>query len=217
MLVHALPLVLAAQPAVALTDAASKPENEFHYLGLLWNCAFQAGIASMGAHSKSASPPSITATPISAHSETPTSFPVVTVNPTPPTIQSTPTCDVSALQLSTWKPFGSLHRHFRRCLQVSTPVSISVREPLPLSHSLSPSAPVSPQLSYPPPNPPLPSPLVPHYHFHPPAVTPVSHFPPNEHPSKLLGSFTHRPSWFSLKPKIPHWIRSPSSLHSSRA
>ena len=137
------------------TDAASKPENKFHYLGLLWNWAFQAGIASMGAHSKSASPPSITATPISAYSETPTSFPVVTVNPTPPTIQSTPTRNVPALQPSTWKPFGSLHRRFCCCLQVSTPVSISVREPLPLSHSLSPSASVSPQLSYPPPNPPL--------------------------------------------------------------
>ena len=174
------------------TVAASKPGTEFHYLGLLWDCAFKAG---MGAHSEPIThppttttassppkfsvlpqsftrdfsvlcsgsekpvstlrrrfrrpsrmqkqsapvltvplqteishppsdsfrphpipvPPLITSTPTSPHSE-PTSLPPVAANPTSPEVQPTPTRDFSALRPSTRKPFGSLHRRFRRRL-----------------------------------------------------------------------------------------------------
>ena len=78
------------------TDAASKPKNKFHYLGLQWNCTFQTSIASIEAYSKSTSLSSIIATSISAY------FPVVTVNPTPPIIQLISTSQVpkSLLALS---------------------------------------------------------------------------------------------------------------------
>ncbi|KIM35093.1 hypothetical protein M413DRAFT_32765 [Hebeloma cylindrosporum] len=105
----------AAQPGsveIFCTSAASKPEDEFHYLGLLWDCAYKAGIASTSAHPNTASPP-----------------PVAVTLPTSPKILLTPisfTRDLSALQPSTRKPFGSLHRRFRHRLQVSAPVPITV-------------------------------------------------------------------------------------------
>lgn len=90
--------------------AASKPGTEFHYLGLLWDCAFKAGIASPGAHSEPTSLPPVTAT-------TSTSL-------TSPEILPTSICDFSALQPSTKRPFGSLYRRFRCRLQVPAPVQI---------------------------------------------------------------------------------------------
>jgi hypothetical protein len=218
-------------------DAASKPENEFHYLGLLWNCAFQAGIASMGAHSEPAPPPSITAAPISAHSE-PTSLPpvagAISTSPTSSKILPTPIRDFSALRPSTRKPFGSLHRRFRRRLQIPAPVQILLLQtekvPPSLDPFVSPLAPVSPQSSHSAPVLPQP-PYLSHipppqplrtraYLSQLPAAIPISHFLPDEPPSNVypsnvnvLGLSMRRSSWFRLKPKLSHWIQLPSASH----
>jgi hypothetical protein len=170
-------LAAAQHPTVELfcANAASKPEDEFHYLGLLWNCAFKAGIAFTGAHSGPPSPP-----------------PVMSACPSSPKILPPPARDLSALRPSTSKPFGSLRRRFHRRLQVSAPA----QKPYPA---------------------PIPSPQPPQIRDHPsqlPSIISVPGSLPNEFPSSIIpsnrSSFIRR---FRLRPKLPHWIRPPSSSH----
>jgi len=194
-------------------DVASKPKNEFHYLGPLWNCTFQAGIASMGAHSDLVSPPSFTATSTFSHSK-PSSLPLVaattSTSPTSSKILPTPIHDFSALRSSARKPFSSLHRRFRHHLQVPAPVQILLLQtekvPPSLDPFVSPLAPVSPRSSHSTPilpqppylsHIPVPQPLRTHtYLSQLPATIPISHFLPDEPPSNfypsnvnVLGSF----------------------------
>ena len=216
---HIRQQLIAAQTGavkIICSDAASKPENEFHYLGLLWNCAFKAGIASMGVHSKPASllSPSVITAPIS------------------PKILPVPTCDLSVLQPSTGKPFGSLHCRFCHHLQVPAPVQIVLLQtekvPVPVQVALS----LDSFLSYPEHCPPcLPSPSSIPLHQPPdihrdyselPVMIPLSHLPPDKPPLKAYlsnegqsasGSSVHQPLWFSLRPKIPCWIQLPLNSH----
>lgn len=194
---------LAAVQSQAVEDfyasAASKPGDEFHYMGLLWDCAFKAGIESTRAHSGPPSCPPIAAAALSS-----------------PKILPTPIRDFSALQSSTSKPFGSLRRRFRRRLRVLTsPQAVfpqakkdsASKTPLPSCSSI-----ISPQILHPVP---ISSPQPPQICNHPsqlPLVNPVSGSPPNESPSSISpsnrSSFIRR---FRLRPRLPHWIRPPST------
>ncbi|KDR76800.1 hypothetical protein GALMADRAFT_247124 [Galerina marginata CBS 339.88] len=188
------------------TIAASKPGSEFHYLGLLWNCAFKAGIASMGAHSEPFTRPM----PVAASSSLKTSVPPQSF-----------TRDFSVLRSSCKKPFGSLRQRFRRSSQMQKQSAPVLAAPLQREKSDPPSdsfAPVPPLQSLLESSIELYSPETPSYQT-PPTVLP-------DNPcSTICPSITSTsrdsrpsircPSWFSLKPKISRWIRSPSSSQPS--
>ncbi|KDR79781.1 hypothetical protein GALMADRAFT_241858 [Galerina marginata CBS 339.88] len=203
--------------------ASSKPGTEFHYLGLLWDCAFKAGIASTGAQLEFAAlePPVVAATP---------------PNFSPPS--STFTRDLSALQSSSQKPFGSLQHRFRRRAQtekrsarvptviiqadsLSPPSESSQPCPVPVP---SPQPPHSARVpsSQPPYSVRVPSSQIPRSCDIPsptPTFTPIFHFV-SDTPLSIIDtsstctsrSFVQRLSRLSHKTKLLSWVRAPLTL-----
>ncbi|KDR79762.1 hypothetical protein GALMADRAFT_136372 [Galerina marginata CBS 339.88] len=204
--------------------AASKPGTELHYFGLLWNCAFKAGIASAGAHLESTAldPPDVAAT-----------APKIS----PPSLF---TRDLSALQSSSPKPFGSLHHRFHRRAQtakrsasvptvmlqadnVSPPPESSQPCPIPV---LSPQPPHSARVpsSQPPYSACVLSSQIPQIceiltRSSTPTFTPVFHSVSDTLPSTIDTSstrtsrtFGQRLSWPSRRPKLLRWLRAPITL-----
>ncbi|KDR72048.1 hypothetical protein GALMADRAFT_143390 [Galerina marginata CBS 339.88] len=207
------------------TVAASKPGTEFHYLGLLWDCAFKAGIASMGAHSKSFTCPP---TPVMAPS-----------SPKISALRQPFARDFSVLRSGSKKPFGSLHQRFRRFSQMQKQSATVLAAPIPIENLHPPSnsflshdshpvqvSPQSPLESYESPNPTCaPSPETPIAQEcqmpSPPIISvSISESLPRNPPSDFYSSssitsrsFIRQPSWFRLRSKIPQWIRARSTFH----
>ncbi|KDR67415.1 hypothetical protein GALMADRAFT_258370 [Galerina marginata CBS 339.88] len=205
------------------TAAASKPGTELHYFGLLWNCAFKAGIASTGAQLESAAlePPVVAATP---------------PNFSPPS--STFTRDLSALQSSSQKPFGSLQHRFRRRAQtekrsarvptviiqedsLSPPSESSQPCPIPVPSPQPPHSACVPT-SQPPYSVRVPSSKIPRSCDIPsptPTFTPIFHFV-SDTPLSIIDtsstctsrSFVQRLSRLSHKTKLLSWVRAPLTL-----
>ncbi|KDR78683.1 hypothetical protein GALMADRAFT_244181 [Galerina marginata CBS 339.88] len=224
------------------TVAASKPGSEFHYLGLLWNCAFKAGIASTGAHLEPTTLPSPLVPPSSSPTMATTLLPVVAATLAPkisPSLSAF-TRDFSALRSNSQKPFGSLQYRFRRCSgpknrlpALIAPRQITQSVCLPLESTQSHSTAV------PPPEPSSPAHIISPHPPHPicvPSLQIPIHCDPETPPpptafafpsrsscdttpstintstTRYLRTFVPRLSWPSRKPKLLRWLRAPLTL-----